>query len=574
MADMGTPNRGGMGSIPAVDSPGGNNGVPRTESLKRTLLRDTFGSKEAWGRSASGVTDAVKDSWGKSGYRPMPDVSQVPQTSKFLRLATAGAKVATGAGAIYGIGSAVNNLSKGNYADAGLDGADAVAAGLALTPAAPAALLYGAGRAGQTIGSAIGENLSNDTKDTIGGTINQGVRSLGKTFGQDWGVDDSAYLAQKAETRLRNPQPTASVATQPRPSRPQAAANPALPAANTQPIPPAANTPTNTLRGLPGTDMGGGISKFVQGGRTLFSNVQGGDNDTLMNRGPTSAQNQRAMDGIQLRQDQGDAAYAAKRQYDSEVADATALRGGGTDLASRIARQGPNHAVASMLADQQNKTALRGQDIMREGHFLTDDVAKANARYQMNKDKRDFDVGRSDHADLRGDKNFEQRQQATKDLHTEIGNMLPPGADGKPDLATASRYATGLTAHVAGVADSYRKRAAAEPNNPAVRDWLDTAKHLDAEGPKALDATAKQRLMAGMQAKDTETANHSGLNPFGGTAVQTNAPVTSLKLKPGVFSDDYISTHADGSQGKIPRRKIDGGWFEPANASYDSLKVK
>lgn len=327
-------------------------------------------------------------------------------------------------------------------------------------------------------------------------------------------------------------------------------------------------TPATALRGQSGADMGGGISKLVQDGKTLFSNVQGGDNDALMGRAPTSAQNQRAMDGIQLRQDQGDAAYAANRQYAAEVADAQALRKGPTYINSFKAQ------TERRSQDMNREVTLRGQDIMREGHFLTNDVAKANARYQMNKDKRDFDISRSDYANTRDDKAFEQRQSATKALHEEIGNMLPPGADGKPDLATAARYATGLTAHVAGVADQYRKRASAEPNNPKAKDWLDTAAHLDKQGPASLDATAKQRLMAGMLAKDTETANHSSLNPFGGTAVQTNAPVASLKLKPGVFSDDYIATHTDGSKGVIPRRKIDGGWFEPANASYDSLKVK
>ena len=59
-----------------------------------------------------------------------------------------------------------------------------------------------AGAAGWGVGRATGNNLSEGTLDLIGGTINQGVRNVGKFFGQDWGVDDSALLQQKAEARL------------------------------------------------------------------------------------------------------------------------------------------------------------------------------------------------------------------------------------------------------------------------------------------------------------------------------------------------------------------------------------
>lgn len=546
--------------VEGVGAPRGNaplGGGAQTGEVPRPSLRQSvFGSGKAWGDAASGLKQGVVD---KLTYQPTAPSNIAPGALR--RMASGLGKTAGVVGGAFSAAQIPGDVKNGNYGDAALHSTDALAAAAVFTPAAPAAALYGMGRTAQVVGNAIGESLPANVQDKIGSAVNTGLRGTGKLFGQDWGVDDSAYLTQKAQTSLRSPQP-ATPAAQP---SPQAVASPAQPSVAAQPT---ATTPANTLRGQSGSDLGGGITKFTQNGKTLFSNVQGGDNDRLMSRGPTSAQNQGAMDGIQLRQDQGDAAYVAKRQYDGEVADAQALRKGPTYINSFKAQ------TDRRGQDMTRDVALRGQDIMREGHFLTNDVAKANARYQMNKDKRDFDISRSDYANTRDDKAFEQRQSATKALHEEIGNMLPPGADGKPDLATAARYATGLTAHVAGVADQYRKRAAADPNNPKAKDWLDTAAHLDKQGPASLDATAKQRLMAGMSAKDTETANHSSLNPFGGTAVQTNAPVASLKLKPGVFSDDYIATHTDGSKGVIPRRKIDGGWFEPANASYDSLKVK
>lgn len=54
---------------------------------------------------------------------------------------------------------------------------------------------------GWGVGRAIGDSLSEDTRDLIGEVINKGVRNVGKFFGQDWGVGDSAFLEQKAAAR-------------------------------------------------------------------------------------------------------------------------------------------------------------------------------------------------------------------------------------------------------------------------------------------------------------------------------------------------------------------------------------
>ena len=510
---MGGGNVGGPNSSAPLQQPGGNNSVPRTESLKRTLLRDTFGSKEAWGKSVGGAAAAVKDGLAKSGYQPNPIVEGPAKPAGVLARFVKGL---SGAGAIYSGAGAIKDASNGNYGDAAIGAVD-TAANLATATGSPAAVPAGIYLGAKGIASAANNSLTDNAKDAIGGTINQGVRSLGAKLGQDWGVDDSAYLAQKAETSLRNPQPAASVATQPRPSSPQAAANPALPAANTQPTPPTATTPTNTLRGLPGTDMGRGISKFVQGGRTLFSNVQGGDNDSLMNRGAVSAQNQRAMDGIQARQDQGDAAYATKAKYDAEVADATALRGGGTDLASRIARQGPNHAVASMLVDQQNKAVLRGQtlnyDATVQGHDQTRNSNIERLRYDMQKDKRDFDISRSDYANTRsdkaaerGDKALDQRQSAEKAWKDHAHTLFQTRDDkgnSVPDTAKAAEYTRTIDHTISQMVPEMMKSG--DPRAVAY------ATDLSQRGRAALSTTDLGNMQQWFTTRDV----HSGSGGFG-----------------------------------------------------------
>lgn len=226
------------------------------------------------------------------------------------------------------------------------------------------------------------------------------------------------------------------------------------------------------------------------------------------------------------------------------------------------------------IASMHNTTALRGQDMTLAGHQMTVNQQANHNQLQLMAEQRKYDQERRQYKAGRDDKSFEQRQQATKNLHEEIGNMLPPGADGKPDLAKAATYAQGLTAHVAGAAKQYRDMAQKDPSNPKAKDWLDTAGHLDEKGVGALNVEDKQRLLAGMTARDVEADNHSTFNPFGGTAVNSNAPVTSLRLKPGLLANDYISTRSDGSQGVIPARKIDGGMFDPKDHRFDSLKVK
>lgn len=489
----------GPGGVESVGTPRGNaplGGSAQTGEVPRTSLRQSvFGSGKAWGDAASGLKQGVVD---KLTYQPTAPSSIAPGALR--RMASGLGKTAGVVGGAFSAAQVPDDIKSGNYGDAALHSTDALAAAAIFTPAAPAAALYGMGRTAQVVGNAIGESLPASVQDKIGSAVNTGLRGAGNLIGQKWGVDDSAYKAS-----LRNPQPTASAATQPSPTALRPVANPALPAANTQP------TPANTLRGQSGTDMGGGISKFVQGGRTLYSNVQGGDNDNLMNRGPTSAQNQSAMDGIQQRQNQGDTAYAANRQYAAEVADAQALREGPTYINSFKAQ------TDRRGQDMIREVALRGQDIMREGHFLTNDVAKANARYQMNKDKRDFDISRSDYANTRSDKAAEQSQSADKAWNDHANSLFQIRDDkgnSVPDTKTTADYTRTVDNTVAQMIPMLAKSA--DPKDRA------HAADLAKRGRAALDNEDKGNLQKWFATRQAH-AGSSGIGPFSsGGAVSDN----------------------------------------------------
>ena len=194
------------------------------------------------------------------------DPSLWSKTGSALR--TTGSVLAKGAGVV-GAGMAAKDMYD-NGVNVGNSG-DLLASGAAF-----AGPVGAAGAAGWGVGRAIGNNLSEDTRDLISGTINQGVRNVGKFFGQDWGVDDSALLQQKAEARL-------SMA-----NAPAAAAAPATSALRSdqgpaQPVVPA----SYQSRRL--SEMG--VPLDVQNSKPVVDSVTGNTRDFLRTGGTSQFQN-------------------------------------------------------------------------------------------------------------------------------------------------------------------------------------------------------------------------------------------------------------------------------------------
>ena len=148
-------------------------------------------------REAQAFRNAAGNSFGDAAAAAK-DTSLASRAGSALR--ATGSVLAKGAGVVGGGLAAKDMYDNGvNVGNAG----DLAAS--AATFAGPVGV---AGATGWGVGRAVGNNLSEDTRDIIGGTINQGVRNVGKLFGQDWGVDDSALLQSKAEERMRAVNPT------------------------------------------------------------------------------------------------------------------------------------------------------------------------------------------------------------------------------------------------------------------------------------------------------------------------------------------------------------------------------
>lgn len=222
------------------------------------------------------------------------------------------------------------------------------------------------------------------------------------------------------------------------------------------------------------------------------------------------------------------------------------------------------------IHEAANAVSLRGQDTVLAGHRMANDVAVAQARRDQGNKDRQFSLDEDKYGTDVAQKNFEQRQAATTSLHNEIGNMIPPGPDGKPDLTTAARYATGLNALVGQHEQTLQAHLAQHPEDVQAKQNLQL---IQQKGVGALDAGEKRNYVTGMRAKELAEENHSFFNPFGGTAVQSDAPVTSMRLKKGLITDDYVTNRGDA----IPARAVDhpGSTFGLGgrrDTNYDSLK--
>jgi hypothetical protein len=189
----------------------------------------------------------------------------------------------------------------------------------------------------------------------------------------------------------------------------------------------------------------------------------------------------------------------------------------------------------------------------------------ARLRYDMGKDQRDFGL-REDES------NFKMRGEAQKALHEKIGTMLPPGADGKPDTARAAQYAAGLNAVVAQRMQALQAELARNPANKGAASELEG---LQKQGVAGMGEDQIRKYVVGMKAREAANANHSAINPFGGTATANTGPITELRRRPGLISDDYVAP--DGTV--IPARALDkpGSTFGVGGLrsnEYDILKVR
>jgi hypothetical protein len=220
-------------------------------------------------------------------------------------------------------------------------------------------------------------------------------------------------------------------------------------------------------------------------------------------------------------------------------------------------------------------------DAANTGHLLTAQASANQLAVQQAQNQRDYDLRRAEAfgpdgtGGTQGRAAAEARDKADAAMRTNIASMIPPTVDAKgnktPDTDTASRYFTGLNAMVAQKIEATKKYLQQNPNDQAARAWLQRAQ---SQGVHALGPDDVRRFVSGMEAARIAQEHHSLINPFEGTAVKSDAPVTSLKYQHNlIFPDVYKSNRGD----VIPARAIDKynttlGLGGQRRTDFDNLK--
>lgn len=440
------------------------------------------------------------------------------------------------------------------------------AAGLPLAVGAEAANVASTGTEeyAQRLGATAGQSLGSDLAIRAAG----GMADVGNAL--TFGLADRVGNLVAGNGFNRSP----STATLRPPVTPVAAPAPANPAATLSPgdaTMPGQDPGRITLRGQAGADVYGapGVAKFTQNGKTLYSNVAGPDNDKLMAGGGgvstvpgmSRAEIDATLGGKSVGQTTADNAIRAANLRDGVDME----RGitGSPDAEMRklamspLGTPGRSFAQKQLSENAQNAITLRGQDLTYgsaiSGQQSTAKTAANAARIdQMNKD-RTFQMDVAKFGEDQAKNNFDQRQKAQKDLHDEIGGMLPTGLDGKPDMNNAARYATALNADLAAKQTQLQAKAKGGDAQAAA-----ALADLQKNGHAALGEGYKRTFINGMKVKDLAEQYHSGgTNPFGGTAVMTDqAPNSLRKTKDGLFG--FGETYADNLGNVIPARAVEG----------------
>ena len=341
------------------------------------------------------------------------------------------------------------------------------------------------------------------------------------------------------------------------------------------------------LNGQVGMSVDGasGVSKFVQDGKTTYSNVPG-ENAGAMARGGVSVvpgMSQAAIDKVL-------GGNTAGQQANDNAIMAANLRDGvdinrgtskdprnapGADLEalarSPLGTPGRSFARERLRDLTVADTTKRGQDITARGQDMTAKTAAETAAsaataartklaYDMTKDAQT-------RADQRGDKAFEQREAADKNLTEKFKSMLPTTVDanGKSvvDEAAVAEHKAAATAYVAG---GIRRAQAQLQKNPNDQEAKAAIKELEDKGVAALDDKRLQQIIAAQELKK-RSQKADGFSPFAGSHVDSADPYDYMikgKQK-GVFQDQDVLN--GGS--KLPDRytlREKGGYAWAPNA--------
>lgn len=211
---------------------------------------------------------------------------------------------------------------------------------------------------------------------------------------------------------------------------------------------------------------------------------------------------------------------------------------------SPVGTIGRHGAMKRLSEIEQNQTTLRGQDLEAQTRQGQNEAAR---RTQLNDDRKyELDVAR---LGLESANKLRDDKRAGEEAFSKrITSMIGDDKDG----VVAARVRNGANVFLA---DSIRAAEAELRQNPGNAKATRDLRRLQDGGVGALDDKMISDLVLGQQG-NAAAAEYAGMAPWSGEAVDTAAPIKSLKLKKGLLFDDYVSDSASGNQ-VIPARALE-----------------
>lgn len=468
-------------------------------------------------------------------------------------------------GPVGGLAEAAYGASQGDTGRVLGGAGDATASMLLATPAAPAAGLYLAGRAGQQLGGAAYDALPQDTQNTIGGTVNNTLRSI-PFVGKYLGVDGDRIAQANAEASgptpglpgyspkltpadgaptLRSPSATAAPTfTAPDPStRSLRQGNYTVPAGEFGPEDGIVYRSGNSFSGR-------NISGYEGNGKNPVGVIPG-VSQAVIDRDLTNPDGSRwsAADNATMAaniRDGVDPYLGTSRQagQDRARADANIER-----LALSEAGTPGRRAAMKILADrEQNATTLRGQDITASGQAQTARNAAASAAALKAQQDRQYELDVAKFGQEAANKKRDDKRAGDAAFDTRIKGLVGDDADG----TKAAGIRTAANAFLANKQAEMEAALKADPNNKRAAAIL---KDIQENGVSGMDEDTLRNLTLGTKANQLAQENDSAWwNPFGGTAKNTSTPVTSLRQQKNMIFPNQDIT--DNGQ-IIPSRVVE-----------------
>lgn len=568
----------------AQQNPVGPQPAPTVATPNPSRASQFVGSADEWRQFAG----AAKESLRNTGVMQ-------PSTGITGKVLHGAGKLVGKFAPVAGLVGAGMSAADGDLGGTVMGAADTVA-GLGLaTPAAPLAGMYLVGRAGAEGGSAIYDRMSRGTQDAIGGTINTALQKVGLGVNDDAMREVNASMTAPTLASARNPNQTAATAARTNVSLRNVSMQGGRGMVNPETVG-QTNTRADATERMLAPSTTGKLPRDLAGieagkiykttdpktGSTVYSGRDVKDGAPMVNAAGTEIASRGSVSSVPAMNPalvkstltnpdgstwsgQDNAVMAANLRDGVSMYRGTSRQPGEDAAAeqaslrrlalSPLGTPGRTPALKLLTEQAQQETLRRGQDMQLAATLRAAQIKAASdeskaLRDQANAD-RTFRAGRDDAAAALEGRRRDDKRASAKAFSDRVLTMVGT-VDGKPDLETAATITNGANAFLANKMVEIEALLKADPKNQKA---LALKRDIETNGLDSIDEDTMRTLVLGQKANRVARENDGWtINPWAGTAVNTDTPVTSLREQRNmILPNQYITNNGQ----KIPAGAIE-----------------